>query len=86
MGHGKFRSQLYRLPSDFWPRQCSLRLLPRKQQLQSTNCSDGMRDFGMPRDDVATDEQSGSFDLGSGLRTGQLLELPHNQGLGRGFV
>lgn len=45
-----------------------------------------MRDFGMPRDDVATDEQSGSFDLGSGLRTGQLLELPHNQGLGRGFV
>jgi hypothetical protein len=63
-----------------------LRGLPHQQQLQPANCADGLRDIGMPLNDVAANDDAGALDVWPEFRDGKLRKLPYDRGMGRRFV
>jgi hypothetical protein len=81
-----FRSQFNGIPIDVWPLDWALRCLPHQQQLQSSDCADGLRELRMPFDEMAADHYPGTLDVGAGFCRYELLEMPYDQGLGLRFV
>jgi hypothetical protein len=86
VGYGEFRPHLDGLSADERACERSVRFVPYQQQLQPADCADGMRNVRLPHDDVAADKQSGALDGRAGICADELLELPHDEGVGCSFV
>lgn len=86
MDERTIRPQHNGLPADEWPRECGLLGLPHQQQLQPADCADGLRDIGMPLNDVAANDDAGALDVWPQLRCGKLRKLSYDGGMGFRFV
>lgn len=53
-----------------------MRKLPHQQQLQLTDCANGLWKFWLPLEHVATDEQSGALDGRAVVWRSELLTVP----------
>jgi len=53
-----------------------MRAVPCGELFDAGDSADGLREFGMPSDDVAANQQSDTLDGGNGFCGGQLLYLP----------
>ncbi len=83
---GEVRSQRHRIPSYQWPRERAMHPVSRKQQLQPANCTHRLRQFRMPSDHLAANDDACALFGRPAVCLGKLRELPHDEGLGRCLV
>jgi len=84
LGCGSLQSQYNRFPAAQCPRDSCLQFVPRWRQLHFDDHPQRLREFRVPSNDLAADQQSGALDGGCTVRGRELFGLPFHRELDDG--